>query len=248
MKSSKRSPALDLSLNTWRGVHPHSAEVPPAAVVDAAQAIACHLLRTQFLLAYDARAQQTLFISPGVELLLGLRAEEVTLEALDKRMHPDDAPFVGEAIALTAMFEVSLGAAYHGHVFSIDYRLRHAAGHYVRLLRQNVALQHDATGMLVATGAIFTDLTAHKHTSEVRFHCTHPEYPAWMAAHVLPSSKPELSRRELEVLALVLKGCGSAEIAGRLCVSVHTVNTHRRNIHRKEPDRDLSHLLLRLDP
>ena len=43
----------------------------------------------------------------------------------------------------------------------------------------------------------------------------------------------ELSDRENEVLLLVAQGCSSKEIADRLCISIHTVNTHRKNITRK---------------
>ena len=43
----------------------------------------------------------------------------------------------------------------------------------------------------------------------------------------------ELSDRETEVLLLVAQGCSSKEIADRLCISIHTVNTHRKNITRK---------------
>ena len=43
----------------------------------------------------------------------------------------------------------------------------------------------------------------------------------------------ELSDRETEVLLLVSQGCSSKEIADRLCISIHTVNTHRKNITRK---------------
>ena len=43
----------------------------------------------------------------------------------------------------------------------------------------------------------------------------------------------ELSDREREVLILVAQGCSSKEIADRLFISIHTVNTHRKNITRK---------------
>ena len=41
------------------------------------------------------------------------------------------------------------------------------------------------------------------------------------------------SDRETEVLLLVAQGCSSKEIADRLHISIHTVNTHRKNITHK---------------
>lgn len=43
----------------------------------------------------------------------------------------------------------------------------------------------------------------------------------------------ELSDRETDVLVLVAKGLSSKEIANSLNISVHTVNTHRKNITHK---------------
>lgn len=43
----------------------------------------------------------------------------------------------------------------------------------------------------------------------------------------------ELSDRESEVLLLVAQGCSSKEIADQLHISIHTVNTHRKNITHK---------------
>lgn len=43
----------------------------------------------------------------------------------------------------------------------------------------------------------------------------------------------ELSDRETDVLVLVAKGLSSKEIADRLNISVHTVNSHRKNITHK---------------
>lgn len=58
------------------------------------------------------------------------------------------------------------------------------------------------------------------------------------ARRALPTSSAEgplgeLSRRELEVLALVANGLTNQEIAGRLVISEHTVNRHVTNILRK---------------
>ena len=43
----------------------------------------------------------------------------------------------------------------------------------------------------------------------------------------------ELSDRETEVLVLVAQGLSSKAIADQLNISIHTVNTHRKNITRK---------------
>ena len=43
----------------------------------------------------------------------------------------------------------------------------------------------------------------------------------------------ELTRREQEVLAALAKGLANKEIADRLCISTHTVISHRKNIVRK---------------
>ena len=43
----------------------------------------------------------------------------------------------------------------------------------------------------------------------------------------------QLSQREIEIIGCVAKGLTSKEIADKLCLSVHTVTTHRRNITSK---------------
>ncbi|MBQ2539165.1 MAG: helix-turn-helix transcriptional regulator [Bacteroidales bacterium] len=43
----------------------------------------------------------------------------------------------------------------------------------------------------------------------------------------------DLSDRESEVLVLVAQGNSSKEIADKLNISIHTVNTHRKNITHK---------------
>jgi DNA-binding NarL/FixJ family response regulator len=43
----------------------------------------------------------------------------------------------------------------------------------------------------------------------------------------------ELSERELEIIIMIAEGYTNAQIADLLCLSAHTVNTHRRNIMAK---------------
>ena len=50
--------------------------------------------------------------------------------------------------------------------------------------------------------------------------------------HQMPESE-ELSDRERDVLVQVVRGLSNKEIADVLCISMHTVISHRKNITRK---------------
>ena len=50
---------------------------------------------------------------------------------------------------------------------------------------------------------------------------------------ILTNETEQLSQREKEIVICVVKGMTNKEIADRLFLSIHTVNTHRRNIARK---------------
>jgi DNA-binding NarL/FixJ family response regulator len=42
-----------------------------------------------------------------------------------------------------------------------------------------------------------------------------------------------LSQREVEVVEFIAQGLTAAEVADKMCLSVHTISTHRKNIFKK---------------
>ena len=54
------------------------------------------------------------------------------------------------------------------------------------------------------------------------------------------------SERELEIIKMIESGLSSKEIADNLCLSVHTVNTHRSNILAKSDKAQISDLIYEL--
>ena len=211
------------------------------------QRLAATLLATQGLYIFDHRAKQTLFVSAGVERLLGYPAACFTMAFHYGLIHPDDLPIVTEATVLVNRYAIEhRRECLADLVMAVDYRLRHAAGHWVRVLRQNFVLKRDPSGAVVVIGGLFTDITAHKHTHDVRFQVNRPDFADFVRRH--RPATAVLSAREQEVLALMLDGHTSRRIAAQLCISPATVDTHRRNLRRKIQSTRLHHLLQHLDP
>jgi DNA-binding NarL/FixJ family response regulator len=53
-----------------------------------------------------------------------------------------------------------------------------------------------------------------------------------------------LSRREREIFDLVIQGCSSVEMGEKLSLSIHTVNSHRKNINKKLNIKSTQELML----
>jgi DNA-binding CsgD family transcriptional regulator len=223
-----------------------------------AEQLASRLFSNQFMVAFDLWSQQCCFISPGAEVLLGYDASQMSMDLLYHAIHPDDLPQIARATNLAIEFTQEC-VQQKGRAlpleepnplticFSIDYRLRCKAGHYLRMLRQNFILAEASNGRPLVTGSIFTDITAHKTTLDVRFSLEHPDFPRWLQARKGGRPADELSTREQEILARILAGESNALIAKNLFISYYTVKTHRRNIQRKIKSNNISQRLAHLD-
>ena len=200
------------------------------------QQLATALLTAQFAYVYDHVAHSLLFVSAGLEQLLGEcpPAHELTPAWFTARLHPQDAIVVARTQALVgAYLHEREQALLPDFLFSLDYRLRHADGHYRRVLCQLSLLERaPGPGLIHRSLALFTDITHHKLTHEVRYHVNQPDFAAFAAVRH-PLDEPILTVREQEILVLVLQGLTSRQIAYRLQLRESTIKTHRRNLLRK---------------
>lgn len=217
--------------------------------IDFEQVLATALLTTQFAYVYDHTAQELVFVSAGIELLLGEApaATAFTTHWLAARVHPADAPAVAQAQALVAEYlQARTHAPLPEFLFSLDYRLRHADGTYRRVLHECLLFEREpGPGAIRRTLALFTDITHHKLSQEVRFHVNQPDFAAFAARRTNAST---LTDRQQEILALVLQGLTSRQIAHQLQVRESTVKAHRRNLLRKTGTHNLHGLFLHLNP
>ena len=220
---------------------------PSQLAAEMGRQLATQLLQHQGLYVSDHRAGIMVYVSDGVKRLLGHSAVEFAAGQYDF-IHPDDLPIVSAATVLVNKYIAQHSSdPLTGFGLSVDYRIRHAQGHYVRVLRQNYILVREPNGSMVGSVGIFTDITHHKLTTDVRFHVSSPSFPAFVRQQQIQALPVALSAREQEVLMLVLEGLTSRRIAERLNLSLATVNTHRRNIKRAVGSHDLYHLLRHLE-
>lgn len=214
-----------------------------------AEQLAQRLFSSQFLVVFEVWQQQCCYSSPGTTRLLGHKAEALSLELLYRATHPDDLAAVIRASELAAEFLQQCAPSAAGSAppcFSIDYRLRSQTGNYLHVLRQNFIIAQDEKGHPLATASLFTDITAHKTTADVRFNLDHPGFANWLAQRKGKREEDELSDREQEILTLILAGETNAAIAEKLFISYFTVKTHRRNIQRKIKSKNISQRLAHL--
>lgn len=205
-----------------------------------AEQLSSTLFDNQFLMVLD-QAQHSGYVSPNCARLLGYAVPTVTVALLQQAIHPDDAPLVLRAAELAEEFADYLrsvppeggGSEPLASGASIDYRLRCHSGAYVRVLRQNFVLLPPREGQPAVLGSVFTDITGHKTSCDVRFHIDHPEFAGWIRTRKVARTQDMLSLREQEILARMLAGGTTASLCSELFISEMTLKTHRRNIHRK---------------
>jgi regulator of cell morphogenesis and NO signaling len=131
--------------------------------------------------------------------------------------------------------------AYAAHHDSVATRLKELKDIIVRYIPQK-----NSDLMISVLYDIITceqDLTSHCRVEDqimVPLALRLEEVAAERAADVNDDDEPEqavevdqLSQREKEIIACVARGLSNKEIADTLCLSVHTVTTHRRNISAK---------------
>ena len=188
-------------------------------------------------------------MSAGLEQLLGdcPAAVEVTTHWLAARVQPADAPAVVQAQTLVAEY---LHAHFHAllppeFLFSLDYRLRYAYGTYRRVLHECMLFEREP-GAIRRTPALFTDMNHHKLTQEVRCHVNKADFPT-IAAQQCPNA-PTLTDRQRQILALVLQGLKSRQIAYQLHLCESTVKAHPRDLLSKTGTHNLHGLFRRLCP
>lgn len=140
---------------------------------------------------------------------------------------------------------------YQDIVFSYNYRIMNAEGIYLTMLQRFSFIPSNVIGKPIGILGIVLDITHFKtddsviHTIEEISNENHIRTSKVLFKRTyLPDEKLlTLSRRELEILQLMSGGYSSKQIAGKLGVSIFTINNHRKKMLYKTKTANSTELL-----
>jgi DNA-binding CsgD family transcriptional regulator len=200
---------------------------------------------------FDTSQANYLYISDKLEQLLGYKTDEYLHGGLChtiSKIHPDDVPGVLEILEKEIDYITALPPAQClEHRSSYDYRIRKTNDTFIRVLQRNIILSLDESDKILHLLLIFTDISHLKKDDSKILYIINKEEHGLTYIYNLADRRmikdPFLSKREIEILKLLGKGYSSKEVADELFISIHTVETHRRNMLEKTNIRDTSCLV-----
>jgi len=177
-------------------------------------------------------------VSPQVETILGYAPSSVTIPLFMDCIHPEDRPWFLAFETRTAMFLSELPIQkLMKYKVRYDFRFKKKNGDYIRVLHQVAVVEHDETGGIIRTLGVHTDITHLKREGRpvMSFIGIEGE-PSYLDIDVKSKfieNKKILTNREKEILKLLMEGKLSKEVSDILNISKQTVDTHRKNMLRR---------------
>jgi len=210
------------------------------AILDANVAVLNKLaqLGNSAISVFDMHLQRHVYVSDTYSQMFGYDLEELKKDDIgyfNSRIHPDDIVELRTSGLEMMTCMLSLDATERPDYKSVsEYRILGSNGDFLRIIEQQQVLELDADGNVWLALSIL-DLSPNQETDggikSQLFNFKSGTLVPIPTNAVKPN--PGLTKKETEVLSLVKDGLLSKEISHKLCISVHTVNTHRQRILEK---------------
>ncbi len=187
---------------------------------------------------FDVHKKEHIFYSPNFTTMLGYNLQEIIDKGhhfLDSKIHPDDyLELMQNGITLLKIFyQLSVNEKTNYKLIN-EYRILNSENKYITILEQHQVLELDKYGNLWLTLSTI-DISPNQKTSG-KIKSLLQNFKTGKIADFSQEKQIEesvsvlLSQREIQILQLVKDGYLSKEISRELSISLHTVNTHRRNL------------------
>jgi len=174
-------------------------------------------------------------VSPQVETVLGYDSAAFNVSLFMDILHPDDRPWFLAFEKSASKFLVQLPVdKLTKYKVRYDFRFKKKNGEYIRILHQVAVVQHDENGGLIRTLGVHTDITHLKQEGKPVLSLIgmdgEPSYLNIDVENDFVKSKEILTRREKQILLLIIDGKLSKQISHVLNISKQTVDQHRKNM------------------
>lgn len=197
------------------------------------------VMRNQFFYITDVIDFKNVFVSKTLLSVLGYQPSEfLDLQFVYNVIHPEDAEFVfaftKKAISWSQLASNRLLLDSFSGVFSIDFRMRHQRGHYIRVNQQTSFYKIDDTCKMIYAISHYTDISHIKKSTLITYAWKtdmNVEFTLGDLAEQFHQSV--LTSREVEIVRYLAQGFSATQISKLLFISEHTVITHRKNIIHK---------------
>jgi DNA-binding CsgD family transcriptional regulator len=186
----------------------------------------------QFFYIADVIRIEILFTSKRSKAMIGVEPEKLSPYYFMDSTHPDDMTRfnLGRSRLIKTGQEIFIAGKGQSY-FSVNYKVRNATGGYTNLLLQNYLFYTAVPYKTVFFLKVHTNIDwfdkircGYHHIFSTNLdYFRFPDDEMLMKGNIF-------SHREFEIIRLIEKGLSSEMIAQQLFLSVHTVNTHRRNI------------------
>lgn len=186
---------------------------------------------------FNVKESKFEFVSNEITNVLGYEPDEVDVPFLLSHIHPDDQPwFLNFENTTVEFFSTLSPEQITNYKVRYDYRIQNKSGKYIRILQQVVTIQNAGSKVLKTFG-VHTDIS---HIKEEGLPVLsfiglngNPSYIGVKVKDVFSPDAIDLTRREQQVLGLLIEGKKSEEISKILFISKQTVNSHRKNLLKK---------------
>lgn len=187
-------------------------------------------------------------ISKEVGSVLGYSPEEMSVNFLIEKIHPEDQPWFLNFENKTVDFFSTLSIEQvTNYKVRYDYRIKKSNGEYIRILQQVVTIDYDKNGRVLRTFGVHTNISHLKTEGDPVLSFIglngEPSYIDVGVEKIYQQPASFLSPREREVLLLIADGKESKVIANDLNISKETVSTHRKNLLAKTNARNSAELV-----
>jgi DNA-binding CsgD family transcriptional regulator len=202
-------------------------------------------INNQFLYIADTIKMKVIFTSKRSIQMIGIEPEEVTPYHFMEAVHPDDIKRLHLGRSKVIKIAQDLFIAEKGYsLISTNFKFRTPSGVFSDFLVQGYLFYTTIPIKTVFFLKIHTNIDWHKkikngyhyYVGTDLSYFRYPDDEMLMKGNIFSS-------REFEIIKLIESGLGSEEIAHKLFLSVHTVNTHRRNILEKSGKAHISELI-----